>query len=353
MQENERRQIIISYIKKNLGCKAEDIVEGVKDKISRRPVFDILKILVSEGVIKDEKTNRRDHRYFPNTENESLIVKNELMDFKDKFFALLEKTQQYLVLLNSTKESHSIKNLKNSKKNSIRDPIDDYIHHYDKSIRIYQVRSELIYSLIESNKIYYDMLLKYKTYPEIKFDNAESKFSEPAIKKLDERNKANLLKITEITKLYSANIKKAGYLPLVVWPIFIFMTLVYLCNLKSLIKWQRITKDKEIIFNLNKLVFEDILEINKKLIDFISTNVTFGKSHEIIESMFGKIQVDSNNQYTQMFTDYSIFNMKNEIRDVINSLSKIKNQEIIFEEEEDLEIIKEIPQKMLYMLNIK
>jgi hypothetical protein len=60
------------------------------------PVFDIIKQLVQDGVIRDNKVNRRNHRYFIADNNLLVTVPRELDSFILNFFAILEKIQQFL-----------------------------------------------------------------------------------------------------------------------------------------------------------------------------------------------------------------------------------------------------------------
>lgn len=85
------RKIVMNFIRDNQGCKAQDIVEGLKPVLSRVPIFNILGELVKEGAVIDEKINRRDHRYFLNDDNLLVSIPAELDQFKDYFFKLIHE----------------------------------------------------------------------------------------------------------------------------------------------------------------------------------------------------------------------------------------------------------------------
>jgi hypothetical protein len=85
------RKIVMNFIRDNQGCKAQDIVEGLKPVLSRVPIFNILGELVKEGAVIDEKINRRDHRYFLNDDNLLVSIPAELDQFKDYFFKLIDE----------------------------------------------------------------------------------------------------------------------------------------------------------------------------------------------------------------------------------------------------------------------
>jgi hypothetical protein len=89
----EKRKDVMNFIRDNQGCKAQDIVDGLKQVVglSRVPIFDILVELVKEGAVTDEKVNRREHRFFLNDDNPLVSVPRELDQFKGYFFKLIDE----------------------------------------------------------------------------------------------------------------------------------------------------------------------------------------------------------------------------------------------------------------------
>ena len=353
VDEKLKRDTILQFINKNRGCKAEDIVDGVKDIMSRKIVFETLKTLTDEDIIKDEKTNRRDHKYFPNKNNELFIVKEQLIEFKDKFFRLLEKTQEHPVIIDALKEIEKERNIPDYKKVKSIEAMEKHMYYYEQSTRLYQNKTDMVDSLFKVNIHYFDTLLQTKTYPDVKFPNAEEKFSETEIKKIDKSNQETISKISEYLERYSKYVNKSGYITLIAWPVYIFITLVYLCSLKTIAKWPGFTRRKDVITNLNKLMFEDILELNIKLMEFISNNTAILEMPEFVENLVGSISVDDQSHYIQMYTDYSILDMEKEILNVIKSLNSLRNREIIYTDEQQLNVIKNTPKRMLTLINLK
>ena len=108
MDSEARSNVIIDFVADHQGCTAQVIVDGVKDQMSRTLVFSTLKSLVNDHVIVDEKLNRRDHRYFVNSNSLLHLVTRELNEFEerilrwiksvkvlyDRQFALAKKTNQ-------------------------------------------------------------------------------------------------------------------------------------------------------------------------------------------------------------------------------------------------------------------
>src|SRR5215207_5121925 len=88
------RKPVMNFICDNQGCKAQDIVDGIKKDLSRAPIFDTLSELVKAGAVIDEKINRRDHRYFLNEDNLLVSIPAELDQFKDYFFKLIHEVNR-------------------------------------------------------------------------------------------------------------------------------------------------------------------------------------------------------------------------------------------------------------------
>ena len=74
MEEKDRREMIIKFISQNQGCTFGQIAEGVKKHISRVPAYNTVSDLVDDGIVKDEKVNRRDHRFFVDTNNPVIVT---------------------------------------------------------------------------------------------------------------------------------------------------------------------------------------------------------------------------------------------------------------------------------------
>jgi hypothetical protein len=94
MNEDERRKLIVDYISNHQGCKAEEVVEGVKKHLSRVPVYGILEDLIKDGTVKDQATNRRDHKLYVDFNNLLVSVPKELEGFKKAYFNLLQESKE-------------------------------------------------------------------------------------------------------------------------------------------------------------------------------------------------------------------------------------------------------------------
>jgi hypothetical protein len=94
MNHEERLERIINYVYLHQGCLTEEAFEGVKGSMSRTTFFKNLRILEDQKRIKVVKVNKRDHRLYPYTDL-LVSVPSELDEFKDAFFALVERVKQY------------------------------------------------------------------------------------------------------------------------------------------------------------------------------------------------------------------------------------------------------------------
>ena len=60
MGKQDTKRTITEFISNNQGCTAEEIVNGLKERISRVPIYSALKELDKEGVVEDRSTSRRE-----------------------------------------------------------------------------------------------------------------------------------------------------------------------------------------------------------------------------------------------------------------------------------------------------
>jgi hypothetical protein len=87
-------KLVVDYISNHQGCKAEEVVEGVKKHLSRVPVYRTLEDLVKDGTVKDQATNRRDHKLYVDFNNLLVSVPKELEGFKKAYLNLLQESKE-------------------------------------------------------------------------------------------------------------------------------------------------------------------------------------------------------------------------------------------------------------------
>jgi hypothetical protein len=96
MDLEERRKIIIEYIRNNPSCNQEKIVKYMEGKISRQTVLNTLDDLESDDMVywKTQRQNSRDHKFFVKEDNILVSVSKELEEFDKSFFSMLTKVKQ-------------------------------------------------------------------------------------------------------------------------------------------------------------------------------------------------------------------------------------------------------------------
>ena len=112
-----RRDAIIIFLRNNPGCSKEDLVRGVNNIVSKKPVEKILKELKKEDIIKieKEKTNSRAYKLFLNSGNILLVLDNQLRDFNEEFKKFIQKIEAVipeLTLLPFTNKENRDNNLR-------------------------------------------------------------------------------------------------------------------------------------------------------------------------------------------------------------------------------------------------
>jgi hypothetical protein len=164
-------------------------------------------------------------------------------------------------------------------------------------------------------------------------DSKISKSEIQEIKKLTEITILNINNIKKLQKQYSIHIENSGYLVLIFWPIFLFLFLEYIINLRSITKWPENIVDKKLLYELNEFVHNNIEEIKNKLIDFLSESKNERVKSDMDSIMSEINPIEKEEYFIKMFYDYSILNMKEEIIEILDSLNKIGKKNIEYNEQ--------------------
>ena len=97
-----QRDEIINFLMKNPGCSKGDLVRGVNNIVSKRPLEKILQELKRDDLLKieKEKTNSRAYKLFLCSENILIVLNNQIRDFKQEFKNLLQKVEAVIPEVN-------------------------------------------------------------------------------------------------------------------------------------------------------------------------------------------------------------------------------------------------------------
>jgi hypothetical protein len=96
------RDEIINFLVNNPGCSKGDLVKGVKNIVSKRPLEKILTELKRDDIVKieKEKPNSRAYKLFLCSENILIVLNNQIRDFNEEFKKLLQKVEAVIPELN-------------------------------------------------------------------------------------------------------------------------------------------------------------------------------------------------------------------------------------------------------------
>ena len=97
-----QRDEIINFLVNNPGCSKGDLVRGVKNIVSKRPLEKILQELKRDDLVKieKEKPNSRAYKLFLCSENILIVLNNQIRDFNEEFKKLLQKVEAVIPELN-------------------------------------------------------------------------------------------------------------------------------------------------------------------------------------------------------------------------------------------------------------
>ena len=102
LDKKYQRDEIINFLMNNPGCSKGDLVRGVKNIVSKRPLEKILKELKRDDLVKieKEKPNSRAYKLFVCSENILIVLNNQIRDFNQEFKKLLQKVEAVIPELN-------------------------------------------------------------------------------------------------------------------------------------------------------------------------------------------------------------------------------------------------------------
>ena len=95
LDKKYQKDEIINFLMNNPGCSKKDLVRGVKNIVSKRPLEKILQELKRDDLVKieKEKPNSRAYKLFLCSENILIVLNNQIRDFNEEFKKLLQKIE--------------------------------------------------------------------------------------------------------------------------------------------------------------------------------------------------------------------------------------------------------------------
>ena len=276
MDENSRRRKrIIDFIIEHQGCTVADIRRGLHGDPSNTVIFRHIKELKKEGIISNESGRKNRNTLVPNQDNEIWFTEKRLLDFKKKYFNLLEKSlshPQTAYVVNEMKSQsgketyiHKVGSMlgklysefKNA--NELYSKIESIVKETERTF------SDLTTIDIKIPEFNYNSLLEgrgstpYETlkkrianpkspdqiFEEKIKDDRITKSDMEKIKRLAEITILNVNSINQLQNQYSIHVENSAYLVLTSWPVVLFLFLVYVINLRSITVWPEKIADKK------------------------------------------------------------------------------------------------------------
>ncbi len=350
---SEKLKIVFEFIQKNQGCNTQQIVEGVNDSVSRMVVFKILDELLKDGLIIFKEFNRRDKNYFSNENNEYVKIKNDIDEFKQKYYDLLEKLLESPTV--SSLKKASDKNdfsLNKNEKLRILENLRTLPYEYKIAERIFDTirlgirRIEFDYSIL------YDSIYNPDFYKDI--NNGK-----PSTLNDSEQLAKQILKtssqVSKVLDKYYILVKRSGYGRIHLWTVYIYLLFTHFFNLRCIGVWPAIIQDKKILNDLNKLVYEEILEINNKIFTFFSNaGGLMLDINEVIKNFNSPLLFIQKEVIMQMICDYKSLNLGKEIEEIVKLLNQVSfNEKNFMPVEFFLEKTNEFCKEVLKMKSIR
>lgn len=363
----DRRNDILDFIEKNYGYSTKDIAKELD--IGRTTVTKYIQELLKEGLILNLSNQINKNKLVPNKNNEIVITRNRISNFKEKYYNLLDTSLKHPQVAKVKDKINPESNLWDDMM-TYGEIFEKLYSEFDSANEIYSQKKVLVrgtqntFSELANKKIFaeeakpmflsdYDgsgltpIEILHKRIANIKTVGPNLKGHTPkileneisAIENLAEQIVSDIDKITRALEKYSIHIVKSGYFVLTYWPVFLFFLLEYSINLKSVITWPNKIVDKKLLFELNDFVYDQFKEMKGKLIEYLSESKNRRIEHDIEKIMNNINPLLEEDYFIRMFYDYSALKMRGNIMDIINSLMEIREKTIQYDEQEILGLI--------------
>jgi hypothetical protein len=147
LNEKQRRNIVIDYIRNNQGSNKQRVVSGLSNRIGRVKVFHIIDDLVKDEMVREERANEnsRDIKLFIDTENPLVLVPKELDDFERIFFSLFETSLKKYTSLSTSKRSKTSVTSSSQPENSHYNLMLYPLHIFYDIVNLYNIRTSTLW----------------------------------------------------------------------------------------------------------------------------------------------------------------------------------------------------------------
>lgn len=332
MNIEERKHVIINFIKDHSDCTADELVKGVSEKISRTLVFRYLPDLINDKIVLDNSKNRRDHKLSINNQNLLLEVQEELEVFQKAFFELIQKTEIIAKNKDYSVISKEIGLSNEEPKKWTNEDYKKYLSYlltglekfHEDFVEISSFVKEEI-SFIKEKETKLDQFLNFSNKKNFKLNSDDIKKTillfDEVIESSDQIINAYNNSINSYKKILSTC--DTSIILVDILSIFYYIRDIFF--FRSII-WSR-SISKEMLLKINNIIFNSFIEIQNRLTKLIPYITSSFDSHNIlkilVEQLKGskRLELMSNTRDKFFLYHYKEFGLETEIINVIYSLS--------------------------------
>jgi hypothetical protein len=135
------------------------------------PAHSIVSDLVNDGIVKDEKVNRRDHRFFVDRNNPVIVTSREIDEFESVYIPLLQKVKE---IINTRYHDVMSSHYPNLDQRSL----DEYFNAFDLISSSFRIFSEVLGMYMLRSTILWPNLIKDKDFRNTLNSTVLTKFSD-------------------------------------------------------------------------------------------------------------------------------------------------------------------------------
>ena len=162
-------------------------------------------------------------------------------------------------------------------------------------------------------------------------DHTEAYISSYHKKKLDlvKIIEESIKRINKLLPQYKESSNNCGLIRINFWNVYVFILFTHYINFYNVMRWPLIISDNMMRNNLNALLYERILDINKLLNEYQSSNESISRIiyYLIKGEQFRSFMNIHDRKYYQMIIDYRVLDLDKQIKDILNSIITVDEYE--------------------------
>lgn len=316
LNEEQRRIIITKFISVHQGCKAEEVVDGVRDHISRVPAFNTLRALIMDGIVKDKATNRRDHSLYVDEGNLLVSVPKELEEFGKAYITLLQKSKKKINEKDFSEIASYLGIQESDPSRWLESDANNYIdfelkNAYESIARANTIKKRMA-NLTKRNKNLLERINR----------DTHNKLLTPAslVKQMISDTRESLSELNASID----DIIKYEVIFLTDTPIFIFYYLIDIILYRSTMIWPTTINNKKALATLYSITYTKVAEFQLELTNFLTSAKIYRIQKPI--NHIAIMRESLKNALPTYLHFYKALNMKSEIEAITNSILEVSRE---------------------------